>query len=59
MAHTRPQYGIWSLDNGTEYYRSALKWHLSVDMDPDDVFELGMNEVSRIELRMRDVGICF
>ncbi|XP_033759880.1 uncharacterized protein LOC117342027 [Pecten maximus] len=55
MAHTRPHTGVNSLENGEEFYRACLKWHLSVDMSPEDVHNLGLQEVERIYQNMLTV----
>jgi len=53
---TRKDYGISSLDGGAEYYRSLLRWHLSIDLDPDLVFDLGVEQVDRIRRQMENVS---
>ncbi|KAI0229144.1 hypothetical protein LSAT2_020410 [Lamellibrachia satsuma] len=52
---TRKHYAISSLDGGTEYYHSLLKWHLSVDMDPEVVYDVGVRQVERIRWQMENV----
>lgn len=52
---TRKDYGISSLDGGAEYYRSLLRWHLSVDLDPEVVFDIGVKQVDRIRKQMEHV----
>ena len=53
---TRKDYGISSLDGGADYYRSLLRWHLSIDLDPDVVFDLGVEQVDRIRRQMENVS---
>ncbi|XP_033759881.1 uncharacterized protein LOC117342028 [Pecten maximus] len=55
MAHTRPGTGVNTLANGEEFYRACLKWHLSVDMSPEEVHNLGLQEVERIYQNMLKV----
>ncbi|XP_033759490.1 uncharacterized protein LOC117341737 [Pecten maximus] len=55
MAHTRPGIGVNTLANGEEFYRACLKWHLSVDMSPEEVHNLGLQEVERIYQNMLNV----
>ncbi|XP_048747204.2 uncharacterized protein LOC125659548 [Ostrea edulis] len=53
MPNTRAHYGVNSLQNGSEYYRACLKWHLSFDMTPDEVHQVGVQEVERIHGDMK------
>ncbi len=53
-AHPRND-GAWSLPNGDAYYAWALRGHLSTDMTPDAVHQLGLAEVARIQAEMRSI----
>ncbi len=55
MPHTRQTYGVSGLPDGVEYYKACLKWHISVDMPPQEVHELGLKEVARIREGMNKV----
>ncbi|XP_069104679.1 uncharacterized protein [Argopecten irradians] len=55
MNNTRPETGVNTLDNGEEFYKACLKWHLSVDMTPEEVHNLGLQEVERIYQNMLNV----
>ncbi|OWF47190.1 hypothetical protein KP79_PYT20387 [Mizuhopecten yessoensis] len=55
MLNTRPGIGVNTLANGTDFYRACLKWHLSVDMSPEEVHTLGLQEVDRIYKNMQTV----
>ncbi|XP_074655055.1 uncharacterized protein LOC141908764 isoform X2 [Tubulanus polymorphus] len=55
LSNTRNGYGVSSLPGGAEYYEAALKWHLSTDMTPDKVHELGHSEVARIAAEMHKI----
>ena len=55
MNHTRKSFGVNSLPNGEEFYRACLRWHLSVDMTPEEVHEKGIQEVERISGKMKNV----
>ncbi|MBX7155018.1 MAG: DUF885 domain-containing protein [Candidatus Kapaibacterium sp.] len=48
----REDVGEWSLPNGLERYRYAVRSHTSVNITPDAVFEVGMKEVERIAKQM-------
>ena len=47
--------GIGSLPNGPETYQYLIKYHTSTSMTPDEIFNLGMSEVRRIEKEMEVV----
>lgn len=47
--------GVWKLPDGDAYYRWALRFHTSTDLDPDEVHRIGLAEVERIHGEMRDV----
>lgn len=42
----RSEVGVWQLPNGGEYYRACLRFHLGDYVDPDEIHELGLREVS-------------
>ena len=54
---TRSGYGVKSLPNGVEYYKACLKWHLSIDISPEEIHNKGLKEVDRINKEMQNV-IC-
>ncbi len=45
--------GIWKLPNGKRYYAYSLKYHTSSSMTPQDVFQLGLKEVRRLQEECR------
>jgi uncharacterized protein (DUF885 family) len=47
--------GVWKLPNGDDYYAYALRQETSTDLTPDQVHEIGLEEVARIQAEMRDV----
>ncbi len=48
LQNTRPSLGVSSLLDGVEFYQACLRWHLSDDVTPQAVHELGLTEVSRV-----------
>lgn len=46
---------VSALPDGEAYYRFLVRRHTTTTMTPDQIFELGQQEVSRIRERMRDV----
>lgn len=51
----RPDYGVNSWDNGENFYQACLKWHLSLDMTPEEVHNRGLEEVERIYNEMKKI----
>ncbi|XP_050398472.1 uncharacterized protein LOC126816216 [Patella vulgata] len=54
-AATRPSPGVHSYPNGDKYYRACLKWYIGYDISPEEIFELGVKEVDRIEREMKNI----
>jgi uncharacterized protein (DUF885 family) len=47
--------GVWKLPNGDEYYRFMLKVNTSTDLNPEELFSLGLSEVERIKEEMNTI----
>ncbi|MBN1631708.1 MAG: DUF885 domain-containing protein [Thermoleophilia bacterium] len=47
--HGRTEDGVWSLPDGEARYRVAIRRQTSTDLHPDDIHQLGLEEVARIE----------
>ncbi len=45
--------GVWKLTNGDEYYKFCLRHHTTTNMTPDEIHELGLKEVKRIQNEMK------
>ena len=52
-AHTDD--GIWRFENGDEYYQALLNWFTTTDLTADDIHNLGLANVERIQNEMRSV----
>ncbi len=48
----RTEYGVWSLPNGPQRYREAIREMTTTDMDPVTLHALGLKQVDRIETQM-------
>lgn len=48
-------FGVWRLPDGAAYYVNALKRMTTTDMTPDQIHQLGLDEVARIHDEMRDI----
>jgi uncharacterized protein (DUF885 family) len=47
--------GVWKLPDGDAFYAYALHEQTTTTMKPNDVHELGLREVARIEAEMRSI----
>ncbi len=47
--------GVWKLPDGDAYYAYLLRTHTTTDLSPDEVHEIGIREVSRIQKEMQGV----
>jgi uncharacterized protein (DUF885 family) len=45
--------GVWKFSNGEEYYAYTLRHHTTTDITADEIHELGLQEVARIQAEMR------
>ena len=45
--------GVWKLPDGAAYYTYLLRLNTTTTMSPDEIHELGLREVARIEAEMR------
>lgn len=47
------RHGVWKFKDGDEYYQHRLKSYTTTDMMPEEVHNLGLQEVERIHNEMR------
>ena len=47
--------GISSVPGGDEYYRYLIRFFTTTDMTPQEIHDLGLSEVDRIQGEMRDI----
>ena len=59
MANTKknanPNHGIWSQPGGDEYYKLKIRTFTTTDYSPEEIHQMGLNEVKRISSRMREI----
>ncbi|MDG1164316.1 MAG: DUF885 domain-containing protein, partial [Porticoccaceae bacterium] len=48
-------FGVWKLPDGAAYYANSLKRITTTDMTPDEIHQLGLDEVARIHAEMRSI----
>jgi len=44
--------GVWKLPDGEAFYRYLLKLYTTTDLSPEEVYQIGLKEVDRIEKEM-------
>ena len=47
--------GAWKLPEGGDYYAVRLKHYTTTDLTPDEIHEIGLREVARIQARMQEI----
>ena len=45
--------GAWSLPDGDAYYAYTIHHHTTTDLTPDEIYDIGMNDLDKINARMR------
>ncbi len=45
--------GVWKQTNGAEYYADCLRSQTTTNLTPDEIYDLGVGEVARIEAEIR------
>lgn len=56
LAASRTEPGIWSAPNGEALYRTAIRAWTTVQMDPDEIHRIGLEELESIEAERRVIS---
>ena len=48
-------HGVWKFPDGDKFYEFALRRTTTTDLSPDEIHELGLKEVARIQTEMRRI----
>jgi uncharacterized protein (DUF885 family) len=48
-------HGVWKFPHGDKFYEFALRRTTTTDLSPDEIHELGLTEVARIQTEMREI----
>jgi len=56
LAATREDPGLWSAPDGDRLYRTAIRRWTTLDLDPEEVHRVGLEELESIELERRDIA---
>lgn len=55
LSATSTNRGVWALPDGDQYYAYVLKFHTSTDLSADQIHELGLQEVHKVQEEMRHI----
>lgn len=55
LPNCRSVAGVSSVPGGDEYYRYLIRFFTTTDMTPQEIHDLGLSEVDRIQREMRDI----
>lgn len=47
--------GVWRLPNGDSWYQNRLAWFTTTHLNAQQVHDLGLAEVDRIHMQMREI----
>jgi uncharacterized protein (DUF885 family) len=56
LAATRDDPGLWSAPNGEQLYRTAIRSWTTLDLDPEEVHQIGLRELESIEAERREIA---
>ena len=56
LAATREDPGLWSAPNGEQLYRTAIRSWTTLDLDPEEVHRIGLDELESIEAERRVIA---
>jgi len=48
--------GVWKMEDGDAYYAYLLNYYTTTDLTADEIHEIGLAEVARIQAEIRDVA---
>ena len=53
---SREEPGIWSAPNGEQIYRTAIRSWTTLEMDPQEIHEIGLADLEAIEAERREIA---
>jgi uncharacterized protein (DUF885 family) len=56
LAETRDEPGLWSAPRGDALYRTQIRFWTTLDLDPRDVHQIGMEELRAVDARRREIA---
>jgi len=55
LPNTRETIGLKDIPGGREWYKSLVKYHTTTDLTPDEIHQIGLDEIARIRSEMQEV----
>jgi len=59
LPHTRTTAGLGALPKGDDWYKHLVRRHTTTDMTPEEIHNLGLQEVARIQGEMEKVKVYY
>jgi uncharacterized protein (DUF885 family) len=56
LAATRDEPGLWSAPNGDALYRTQIRAWTTLDLEPEDVHRIGLEELEAVETGRREIA---
>ena len=56
LAATREEPGLWSAPDGEQLYHTAIRSWTTLDLDPQEVHQIGLDDLESIELERREIA---
>jgi uncharacterized protein (DUF885 family) len=56
FAATREEPGLWSATGGDTLYRTQIRAWTTLDLEPADVHQIGMDELAAVEIKRREIA---
>lgn len=55
LENNPPNQGVWALPDGQAFYNAALRWNTSTNLTADEIHQIGLAEVARVERLMDEL----
>ncbi|HSP11877.1 MAG TPA: DUF885 domain-containing protein, partial [Salegentibacter sp.] len=55
LPNTRTELGVSEIPNGREYYQNRLDYYTTLDLSAEEVHQIGLDEVARINAEMKEI----
>ncbi|HEU4672073.1 MAG TPA: DUF885 domain-containing protein [Candidatus Limnocylindrales bacterium] len=56
LAASRTEPGLWSAPNGTDLYRTQIRFWTTLEIAPEEVHQIGLEDLERIEAERREIA---
>lgn len=55
LPNTRTELGVSEIPNGRDYYQNRLDYYTTLDLSAEEVHQIGLDEVARINTEMKEI----